>query len=102
MIVSRSQLVLTNDPFPPLGMSGPLPGGWLDSPAVIAITEPLYLAMRTVDTPPLQDRTMALATPLDGARWSVRYMCILPYKGRVDFCFEIDAVTGEVLSQSQE
>lgn len=101
VIVSRNQLVLTNDPFPPQRMSGPLPTEWLDSPAVIAITEPLYLAMRTVDTPPLKDRVMTLATPTDSGRWSVLYMCAEPYKGRVDFCFEIDAVTGEVLLRSQ-
>lgn len=44
---------------------------------------------------------MTLATHSDGARWSVVYYCMEGYERRVNFRFELDAVSGEVLVQSQ-
>jgi hypothetical protein len=70
-------------------------GPWIDSPEVIAITEPLYEARRGPNTPPLFDRTMRLTSTAEGTQWSVLYQCF--ENGASEHLeFTLDAVDGRV------
>jgi hypothetical protein len=81
-----------------------LPDAWLDSPAVLAITEPLFRGLASEHTPPLVDRMLHLHFCNDRAVWEARYMCYARVGNarRDDFRFRLDAGTGEVLEQAHD
>jgi hypothetical protein len=76
-----------------------LPERWVDTPDVIAITEPLFDKAKAETTPALRDRVMRLDARDGVAVWNVNYMCA--GKTRVDFHFLVDGRVGHVLEQRQ-
>ncbi len=72
------------------------PTSWLDSPAIIGITEPLYLAWRTEQTPPLFDRFLVLVPHAENPIWKAIYYCAELNGLARTVVFEVSAVDGRV------
>lgn len=77
---------------------------WLDSPSVLAITDPLYFASGIAQSTELYDRTMQLAITAEATIWLVYYVCFvgpISENRREDFRVTIHAVTGQVLKSER-
>ncbi len=95
--VESGKLVRVDDAYNSPSAVDAITEHWMDSDAVSRITEPMYLAWRTSDAPPLRDFVMKLIQTEQGPLWRVNYFCYQHGMVRRGLQINMHAITGEVI-----
>jgi hypothetical protein len=95
--VESAQLIRVDDAYNSPSAVDAITEHWMDSDAVARITEPMYVAWRTIDTPPLRDFVMKLIQRERTPLWQVNYLCVQSWMMRRELQVTMHATTGEVI-----
>ncbi|MCA2992968.1 hypothetical protein [Gemmatimonas sp.] len=95
--VESAKMVRVDDAYNSPSAVDAITEHWMDSDAVARITEPIYVAWRTTDTPPLRDFVMKLTQREQAPLWRVNYLCVQSGMMRRELQLTLHATTGEVI-----